>query len=325
MSWRATIRRVEKRFADDPSVLGITRGVKIVAGTPTDVDAVVFLVARKQRRPRRPLPTYVHGVREDGSIDRSIRYPTDVRELREAAPRSSGRRIDRYLSQGAGRIEKGTIGLAFPAAPPPAVTLLSCSHVVADVWERRPLAAYRLKGWGDGRRRFVAVPTCRTRVTRRSGGFTLPFDAGIARVIANAAAVPCWSIPRIRRSLAGLYPGAIRLRMTLSVLGGTSPRAASGMVLATDFSTTLRYPFGGGHRPVRVSNLYELDGFAPLDGDSGAIVYRRAEAVGFVVGSFFDPGLGRHTAIFHRISSAAARLRRMRGGGAASALLPPDG
>ena len=76
---------------------------------------------------------------------------------------------------------------------------------------------------------------------------------------------------------------------------------------------------------MRVANLYELSGAAPADGDSGAIVFSGDQAVGLVVGDFFDAQRRQRTTVFHRLSSLAAHLRDLRGGADAARILAGPG
>lgn len=328
MSWRATLAGLRKRFERDPNVLAIARGVKISRGEMTSRDAVVFFLARKQPRPARPLPTTVVDLREDGTRNSARRYPTDVRELTLARPCSSGRRIERVLAHGAGAIERGTLSLAFDAqleSVPRRRLLLGCSHVFADVWGRRPLDDYRLRGIGDGGRRYTATPVARTRARSRGREFALAYDAALARLVSGAAAVPCWSIPRLRRTLRGLHARPLRLRQPLCCLGAATGRVVTGALATLGLRAPLEYRRGGRSQLVQVANLYELAGVAAASGDSGGLVFLRDRAVGLVVGELFDAKLQRWTTVFHRLSSLASHLQRLQGGGVAAALLegPP--
>jgi hypothetical protein len=328
MSWTTTIARLRERYEWDPNILAIARGIKFRKGSATAEDAVVFFVAKKRRQPAQPVPRHVFDVRRDGSLDRSRRHATDVRELSQASARSSGRRSERVLAIGAGPIERGTITLAFDSRvlPGPARRmLLSCSHVLADIWGRRDLDEYRVRGIGDGGRRYRGQPVVRTKARRVKGEVRLTYDAALARIGTNASAVPRWSIPRLHRQLTGLYTRPLQLRQRLSFLGAATGQVLPGIVATLAFPAPLDYRMGGQVRRVKVGNLYELAGAAPADGDSGGIVFVRDQALGLVVGGFFDAQIQQWTAVFHRISSVVSHLQGLQDGADAAAILagPP--
>jgi hypothetical protein len=303
MSLDSTIRHLSRRYVGRGEVLALGRGRKWTSGSRTRTPAIVFYVREKKpgaKLGRERIPSRVYDRRPDGSVDRSVRHATDVQAVGSPAAAHSGEKLRRPP------VRFGSATLAFDVRRPGQKRrcyVVSGSHVIGSVFSGSfptdPEIETRLPSGTLARGRTVAHVWERQRHLR--------FDVALARLTAGYAALPLRTVPRAERGLERLA-NAPREGKRLRVVGAKTPAVESGRVRGKlDSPMPVEFRRGGQKVTLRVSNLYDLEGFAPRDGDSGGLLYAGSDAVGIVVarhagGCFFHPLRRALAHLFERIS-----------------------
>jgi hypothetical protein len=290
MSLDSTIRHLSRRYVGRGVDLALGRGRMCKCGSRTRTPAIVFYVRRKRpgaKLGRERLPAWVYDRRPDGSVDRSLRHVTDVQAVGSPAATHSGEKLRRPP------VRFGSATLAFDVRRPGQQRrcyVVSGSHVIGNVFggsfPMDPVVETLLASGTRARGRTVAHVWARQRLLR--------FDVALARLTAGTAALPLRTVPRAGQELARLA-NAPREGKRLRVVGAKTRAIGSGRVRGKlDSPMPIEFRRGSQKRTLRVSNLYDLEGFAPRDGDSGGLLYAGSDTVGIVVarhagGCFFQP------------------------------------
>ncbi len=266
-----------QRYGHHPNVLGISAGTKYRKKTPLEQFCVQFFVKKKRRRPKsRPLPKFVYGVK-DGQIDRSVKIPTDVIEVRKVhLAGGAGSRLIAFGSE-------GSITLFFrnrTESSESAYYVLTCSHVVGDLTCSPPV------------NHEIDCPDC-CKVSpfglviknTTSQGEYLEYDIALAKVTPKTIEALG---PSALRPLDGKVDGGNVVLKSFMEANEIRPPLQVECQLLHGWRTGTIRSFAGTFltelrgRKLRVRNLFLLDvGVVP--GDSGGIVYSEDRAVGLVV------------------------------------------
>lgn len=288
----------ERNYRWYPQVLGVGAGRKFRGKEPTDeIHCIQFFVTRKLRNPEaigRSLPAFVYGRKHDGSIDRSIRFPTDVIAVGRVEPAcSAGSELDSET----GRF--GAITLVFRnrmAGGAGRALMITCAHVVGDLEETTPPDP------------DVESTCCRdveplgeAILSSVRHGHRVEYDVALIR-IADAAVERCqldYSRTTSGVALRGFLPASdIDPHMEVECdfpVSGVRPAQVDG------FAGTVLMTIGGRECAVRNAFLIRAN---VRKGDSGGLVYRDDRAVGILFGRSTG-GWGW----FHALEDGVAHLR----------------
>jgi len=278
----ASLRRArdaaEWNYRSYPHVLGVGAGRKFRKGIPTDeIHCIQFFVVRKMRKPEaigRALPRFVYGRKPDGSVDRRIRFPTDVIAVGRVEPAcSAGSELDSETGR------YGAITLLFrnrAASGKGRALVITCAHVVGDLSEPTPPEPE------------VESPCCRdvaplgeAILSSVREGRNVEYDVALIRV-SDAAQRRC-RLDFLKttggQALRG-FMAAAAIHPDLEVdcdlpVSGRRPAQVDG------FAGTVRMTIGGRECNVRNAFLIRTD---VRRGDSGGLVYRDDRAVGILFG-----------------------------------------
>jgi len=288
----------ERNYRAHPNVVGVGAGRKYRKGKRTDeVCCIQFFVTRKFRNREaigRSLPRFVYGRRGDGSVDRTVRFPTDVIAVGRVEPAcSAGSPLDSETGQ------FGSITLLFRnrlTSPAGRLLMLTCAHVVGDLSSATP---------SDPE---VESTCCRDLeplgeaiLSSVRSGRNVDYDIALIRISEDA---------ELRCQLGFLTTtGGVGLRGFLPAreidpelqvecdfpISGARPARVDG------FAGTVLMTIGG--RDCCVQNAFLLRANVRR-GDSGGLVFRGDRAVGILIGRSAS-GWGW----FHALEEAVDHLR----------------
>ena len=295
MGVQSVIAHARRKFLAARNILAIGYGPKRVGDETRDVSAIIFYVRKKGPKSydaRTRVPKWLCDRDATGSIDRSRRFRTDVREIGSARLVSSGQRCSSSF-------HKGTASLAFDAysGNSRAVYALTCAHVIGDVHLNTPgFERVKLEIPGAG----YALGSRVHQVSKRNG--RLEFDIAIAKLDDAAPAVPLRVVPKDGTAFTGFMKPPLPRNRRVRILGYKTRAVKNGRIVGP-LHTAMPIHFDGGLLHVR--NLYVMEDFTPKRGDSGGIVYAGDRAIGVVVAKFTRGGC-----LFHSLYSATKRLFR---------------
>jgi hypothetical protein len=261
----------ERSYLRRGDVLGVSAGTKFKNGRPTKVACIQFFVARKKKRiPKsRRLPRMVYGRTARGLVKRSVRFPTDVIQVRSIAfACGAGSQVHAFG-------EKGTIAAIFQNKVPgdDRFFLLTCAHVAGNV-ERSPPSEPGLTSECNDHPAFSAETLKNS--TQRNG--VVEYDIAIAEVDRQSLPVPDLLVVEEGITLTRFIP-ASQLQIGIfikSITGLSGPR--QGHVHSD--AGTVKVILDG--RLFRVRNMLVAD-FPVQPGDSGAVVFKGTDLVGLIV------------------------------------------
>jgi hypothetical protein len=294
---QSVIAHARRKFLDADNVLAIGHGPKRVRDETRDVPAIIFYVRKKGPQnygAHTRIPRWLHDRDARGSLDRSRRYLTDVREIGTAVLVSSGRKCSSSF-------QKGTASLAFDShsGRSRAIYVLTCAHVIGDVHLKTPgFERVKLGIPGSGYARGSRLH----QISRRNG--RLEYDIAIAMLDDGAPTVPLRGVPKDGTAFARFMKPPLPQNRRVKILGYRTGVVKSGRIVGP-LHTSLPLDFDGGTLSVR--NLYVLEDFTPKRGDSGGIVYAGDRAIGLIVAKFTRGGC-----LFHSLYSATRQLLRNR-------------
>jgi hypothetical protein len=278
--------------------VGVGAGRKFRKKDPTDeIHCIQFFVTRKLRNPEaigRSLPVFVYGRKRDGSVDRRIRFPTDVIAVGRVEPAcSAGSELDSET----GRF--GAITLLFrnrTTSRAGRALMITCGHVVGDLSKATPPDPE------------VESTCCRdveplgeAILSSVRHGHMVEYDVALIR-ISDAARERC-QLDYLKTTegvvLRGFLPASdIDPHMEVECdfpVSGTRPAQVDG------FAGTILMTIGGRECSVRNAFLIRAK---VRKGDSGGLVYRDDRAVGILFGRSTG-GWGW----FHALEDTVAHLR----------------
>ncbi|MHB9073348.1 MAG: chymotrypsin family serine protease [Desulfobaccales bacterium] len=278
---RRIVKAAHANYKKYPNVVGIAAGKKFKGGEWKNDFSIQFFVSKKIKDFQgKKLPSFIFGRSEDGKVDRTKKYLTDVIDVGKIKPVAcAGTTID-------GNSE-GTITLFFKnkSASDGNYYILTCSHVIAPLSE--PIS-------DDETITTFAVQGDFASVVRRSS-CNDPYDIALAKVTDNA-------LKQLGPSLAS---SDCKIEGEHIVLKRFFSRDEIDTDLIVDCRLgrsgsrlgTVKTANGGEgsmtSEGCTFQNLFQLD-FGAIGGDSGGIVYIDDAAVGIVVlsdgeGTWFQP------------------------------------
>jgi hypothetical protein len=298
----ASLRRArdaaERNYRWYPHVLGVGAGRKFRKKNPTDeIHCIQFFVTRKLRNPEaigRFLPAFVYGRKQDGSVDRRIRFPTDVIAVGRVEPAcSAGSELDSETGA------FGAITLVFRnrmASGAGRALMVTCAHVIGDLSEATPPDPEVESTCCRG-----VEPLGKAILSAVRHGHRVEYDVALIR-ISDAAQEHC-QLDYLKTTegvvLRAFLPADdIDPHMKVECdfpVSGTRPAQVDG------FAGTVLMTIGGRECAVRNAFLIRAN---VRKGDSGGLVYRDDRAVGIL--------FGRSTAgwgWFHALEETVAHLR----------------
>ena len=253
-----------RRWLGRAGVVGVAAGLKLVGGRPTETIAVQFLVERKLRRPRRPVPRFLRGRDPGGRPVPGARIPTDV--IGVGRPALACRAGGSVRAAG----ERGSIALAFrDKAGGGASWILTCAHVAGDLERSPPIEPELLDR--EGRRLATVVKNTVAE------GDAVEFDLALARVDRAALPIDDLAVEGGGRLAGWLEAEDIEPGAALEAAVASGRRRGPVVSLAAEILAVL-----DGRRYL-VRNLFGL--LAEVrPGDSGGLVHDgRGRAAGIVV------------------------------------------
>ena len=270
----ATLDSVQSNYRYFANVCGVAYGTKFSDGMPlVDTPSVQFFVREKQPEQdlAKPLPKFVYARSSAGDIDRSVRIPTDVIELRNLEMCCfAGNEVTRVGGS------TGSVALMFENKTADRKKLVvTCAHVVGDLTEVPADAEIRGGEPIPGGCLFRAHVIASTQANNGQ----LEYDVAIGEVFSSSDFFDL-GLANSPIIFTGFGTDEDRARdSTVEFRSTISPDRTADIASSTTTIRRIETP-EGNH--VTVHNLIACKGSA-VSGDSGGIAFVEDRAVGMLV------------------------------------------
>jgi hypothetical protein len=293
---QATVRGTRRHYRSLDNVIGISAGSKYVRGKRLPgVECVQFFVTEKvkdKNRLKRSVPSFVYKRLPDGSIDYSVKIPTDVIVLRNL----------RVCCRGGNEIAfvggEGTVTLVFrnKSANDPQVMFLTCSHVTGSV-DHAPDANKTVVGGDSG---CVFQGTFTHNTLQSAGELEFDIAVGVATSVGSSF---------VDLEVAGAAQALVSAMSTTDIEAGRvldwfAAKSKAGQLTVESSLPTELDDVRIGSQFIRIGHLIPAKGNAKV-GDSGGTVFTGNVAVGMIVARA-DGGW----VFFHPLADAVAHLNQ---------------